>query len=134
MLRIVVADANVLLSAAVGKAAGKAFLTHLEIYTTEFTSREVLKYIPLIAKQYGHTVEYVQRDFAELPLEIMDQEFYQDQMPRAKELMAHVDKDDVDLLALALKLDAPIWTNDNHFLNLPLKRYTTAQLLKALGT
>ncbi len=133
MLRVIVADANVLLSAAAGKAAGKAFLTSIEIYTAAFTAAEVLKYIPVFAARYGRTVEEVQREFAELPLVIKDKPFYKDQLTRAKEMMHDVDPDDVDLLALALKLDAPIWSNDDHFKNLPLKRYTTAQLLKALG-
>lgn len=133
MLRVIVADANVLLSAASGKAAGKAFLAPIEIYTTAHTAGEVFKYIPLFAARYGHTVEEVRREFAELPLEIKERPFYQDRIARAKELMEAMDPDDVDLVALALKLDASIWSNDDHFKDLPLKRYTTAQLLKALG-
>ena len=133
VLRVIVADANVLLSAASGKAAGKAFLAPIEIYTTAHTAQEVFKYIPLFAARYGFTVEEVQREFLELPLEVKDRPFYLDRVPRAKQLMEDVDPDDVDLVALALKLDASIWSNDDHFKDLPLKRYTTAQLLKALG-
>lgn len=133
MLRVIVADANVLLSAAAGKAAGKAFLAPIEIYTTAFTAAEVYKYIPVFAARYGHTVEEVRREFEELPLEIKDRPFYQAELSQAKELMDDIDPDDVDLVALALKLDASIWSNDDHFKDLPLKRYTTAQLLKTLG-
>ncbi len=133
MLRVVVADANVLLSAAVGKAAGKAFVAPIEIYTTTHTLNEVLRYVPHFAARYGHTVEEVRRELTELPMQVKDRRFYQDQMSHAKKLMEKVDPDDVDLLALALQLEAPIWSNDDHFKDLPLKRYTTAQLLKALG-
>lgn len=70
MLRAIVADANVLLSAAAGKAAGKAFLAPIEVYATAHTADEVLRYIPIFAARYGHTVEQVQREFAELPMEI----------------------------------------------------------------
>jgi hypothetical protein len=43
------------------------------------------------------------------------------------------DPEDVDLLALALFLGAPVWSNDDDFKDLPVKRYTTAEFLKLLG-
>jgi predicted nucleic acid-binding protein len=39
----------------------------------------------------------------------------------------------VDLLALALHLKLPIWSNDNDFEDAGVEWYTTAQLLKTLG-
>lgn len=44
--------------------------------------------------------------------------------------MPRRDEDDVHLLALAITLKIPIWSNDRHFADLPIRRYTTAQLLR----
>lgn len=133
MLRVVVADANVLLAAAVGKAAQMAFLAPIEVCTTQHTMDEVLRYIPHFAKRYSFTVEEVQRELADLPILILERTFYRQFLEAAKAMMAHIDPDDVDLLALALKLGAPVWSNDAHFGKLPIKTYTTATLLKLLG-
>jgi predicted nucleic acid-binding protein len=59
--------------------------------------------------------------------------FYKAKLAEAKVIMDAKDPDDVDVAALALELDAPVWSNDNDFLGFPLGRYTTAQLLKTLG-
>jgi len=48
-------------------------------------------------------------------------------------LIGERDPDDVDLLALALKLDIPIWTNDRDFEKTGVATYTTAQLLSLLN-
>ena len=37
------------------------------------------------------------------------------------------------IAALALFLDAPVRSNDNHFKGFPTGRYTTAEILKKLG-
>ncbi len=43
------------------------------------------------------------------------------------------DPDDNDLLALALALDVPIWSNDKDFEAAEIEFYTTARLFKTLG-
>ncbi len=40
---------------------------------------------------------------------------------------------DVPLLALALKLQAPSWSNDRDFEDFPIELYPTARLLKVMG-
>ena len=46
--------------------------------------------------------------------------------------MAHRDPDDMDVLALTVKLQCPLWSNDNDFDEAGVTRYTTAQLLRQL--
>jgi predicted nucleic acid-binding protein len=46
--------------------------------------------------------------------------------------MSGKDQDDVELLALALRMKIPVWTNDRDFRNTGVQTYTTAQLLKLL--
>jgi predicted nucleic acid-binding protein len=61
------------------------------------------------------------------------QHFYQGQRAEVKRRIAHRDPDDVDVLALALKLDCPLWSNDADFEETGVELYTTAQLLRKLG-
>jgi predicted nucleic acid-binding protein len=42
------------------------------------------------------------------------------------------DEDDTELLALAMKLKIPIWSNDRDFKLTGVELYTTAKLLKIL--
>lgn len=54
-------------------------------------------------------------------------------MPEAERRIAQRDPNDVDVLALALHLRLPVWTNDNDFENTGVEWHTTAELLKLLG-
>ncbi len=68
-----------------------------------------------------------------LSLTTYKRESYRDFVPEAKRRIAERDKNDVDLLALALKLDYPIWTNDHDFEQTGPTLYTTAKLLEVLS-
>ena len=50
----IVADANVLLSAVVGKAAQRVFSAYvLKIHASAFNAGEVTEYLPFMAGKYG---------------------------------------------------------------------------------
>ena len=60
---------------------------------------------------------------------IVDSAFYQQEFARAEELVK--DKDDSPYIALALAMDAPIWTHDRHFFEQKrVKVLTNKDLLK----
>ncbi|MCI0694310.1 PIN domain-containing protein [candidate division KSB1 bacterium] len=60
---------------------------------------------------------------------------YDEKRQQAEVLIAHRDPKDVDILALTLKLDIPLWTNDRDFDNIhEIKTFTTAELLEKLNT
>ena len=54
-------------------------------------------------------------------------------LPEAEKQIGHRDPDDVEILALALHLRLPIWSNDNDFECAKVEWFTTAELLKQLG-
>ena len=54
-------------------------------------------------------------------------------LAEARKYLDRRDPDDVHLAALALKLDVPVWSNDRDLTELPLRVFTTAQLLAMLG-
>ena len=57
---------------------------------------------------------------------------YAGSVARARKLIGRRDPDDVDILALALHLKIPLWSNDD-FQEADVERYTTAQLLQTRG-
>jgi len=131
-VKLVVADANVLLSAIAAKAAAKVFRSgNIEVYTTAFTWSEVLKYLPVFRDSYSIPEELLEEGVQACPVCIMDPEAYRHKIVDAISVMK--DPDDVELAALALHLHVPVWSNDNHFKDFPTGRYTTAELLKHLG-
>ncbi len=52
---------------------------------------------------------------SELPFQVYNSGFYKDKLKEAKEMIFHIDKKDVEILALALKLGTFIWSQDKHF-------------------
>lgn len=127
------ADANVILSAVAGKAALRVFLMEgIEIVTTEFNVGEVREYIGVIAEKYGLSEEILESQLKLLPLLIYQQKFYADFLDKASKRLAESDVDDVELLALSLKLKVSVWSNDRHFQHSGVEVYSTAKLLKIL--
>ncbi len=129
----VAADANVILSAVVGKAALKVFTrSSLEILSTASTIGEVHEYLPRMAEAYGISHEVLEGQLRLLAIKEYVAREFKNFIPRAARLIGKRDPDDVNLLALALALDIPIWTNDRDFETAGVKCYTTAKLLKKL--
>lgn len=129
----VVADANVLLSAVMGKAALRVFEVYrVPIHTTTFNRSEVVEYLPKLARKYGVSLALAELQLEFLPLRVYSEEMYTDWLPWAQSVLVDRDPEDAHLLALARTLNLPIWSNDKD-LQLPNVRcYTTAVLLKVL--
>ena len=69
---------------------------------------------------------------ASLPVRVIAREEYAAAVAAAEKRIGKRDPDDVDLLALALHLEVPVWSNDNDFDGAGVEWFTTAQLLKTL--
>lgn len=133
-LRSVAADSNVLLGAVTYRAASRVLAVRgLAIVTTETTMVEVYEYAPLFARRYHVDLAEVNDTIFKLPVKRYVEAEYHSHIEIARGYIGQRDPDDVALAALALKLEIPIWSNDNDFRELPLPVYTTAQLLRALG-
>ncbi len=128
------ADANVLLSAVLGGRA-KAVLSHPNIdsvFTTAATFGEVNDYALVLARKKQIPVATVMLAVTTLPITLIEPQEYSGSMARAKRLIEKRDADDVELLALAIHLKIPVWSNDNDFQGTGVEWYTTAQLLRIL--
>jgi predicted nucleic acid-binding protein len=103
------------------------------VATTESNLAEVREYLPRLASKYALELEILEAQLKILPLEIHDDTSYADCLAEARQQLELIDPDDIHLLALALKLGIPIWSNDKHFETVAVKVYPTASLLKNLG-
>ena len=129
----VVADANVLLSAAVGKSPLRVFTDfRIEVHASEYNTDEVTEYLPEMAAKYRLPTEVVQLQWKLLPLRVHPQKDYGGWFEEALAALAHRDPEDAHVLALARSLELPIWSNDRDLTSMHAECYTTAQLLRAL--
>lgn len=129
----VVADANVLLSAVVGKAALRVFADHrVTVHATEFNASEVEEYLPHLSAKYGLPEHLVQLQWRLLPVVLHAEAEYAECLAEALEYLRDRDPEDAHALALAWTLRLPLWSNDRDFEAQGVERYTTAALLRAL--
>jgi len=131
----IAADANVLLSAVLGGQAGR-ILKHpavKEILTAEAVFTEVQEYAVKLAREKRLSMDMMVLAVATLPVTILEREVYAAKVPEAQRRIGCRDPEDVELLALALHLRVPVWSNDNDFEDAGVEWYTTAELLQKLG-
>ena len=129
----VVADANVLLSAIVGKSALRVFTEFaIQVHASQFNADEVTEYLPEIAQKYRLPVELVSLQWKLLPLRLHREEDYKAYLPDALAELKNRDPEDAHVLALAKTLGLSIWSNDRDLANVSVECLTTAKLLRAL--
>jgi len=130
----VVADANVLLSAVVGKATLRVFTKFaVMVHVAQFNADEVAEYLPYMANKYELPVEVVEVQWKLLPLQIHRMDEYHSQLPQALADLKDRDPEDAHALALARSLILPLWSNDRDLRGLGVECYPTARLLRLLA-
>lgn len=134
LIAAVVADANVLLSAAAGKAARRVFDEFaVEVHAAEFTFVEVEEYLPLMAAKYGLEKEIIQLAWELLPIRVHAFSEYRRSYPQALSVLKARDPEDAHALAMARMLHLPLWSNDLDLKKRGVLYFPTAILLKNLG-
>jgi predicted nucleic acid-binding protein len=129
----IVADANVLLSAVVGRAALRVFTQFgLRVHATQFNVEEILRYFPRMAVKYRLPLELVELQWRLLAVMVHPDEQYAEHFSAARQALEQRDPEDAHALALAWTLGLPLWSNDRDFEGCAVQRYTTAELLRLL--
>ena len=129
-----VVDANPILSALLGGAARRIFFggeIH-EFAVPDHVLKEVAAYLPALARKLGQETAFLSYIFDLLPLTRYDAMSYRKFLSEAQARIGNRDPKDVDVLALTLALEYPLWSNDRDFEWTGVKQFTTAQLLKVL--
>ena len=132
---IIVVDANPLLSALLGGKAWTILLSgKFKFITTEYTTWEVKKFIPRVAERTDVAEEELLFAFEHFPITVFQARAYDDTRLAAEKLIGKRDPKDVDILALTLKFDAPVWSEDDDFEGIRgLKLYSTSDMLNKLA-
>jgi len=135
----IVLDTNIIISSLLrnGLTRKIIFLSPLQMYTVDYAKieieahkEELLRKSKLDERSLNYLSEFVfsKIDFVSL-------ENIEPFKNRAEEVMGEVDIDDSFFLALAMFLNCPIWSNDEHFKKQNIiKVYTTKELLDLLKT
>lgn len=130
----VVADANVLLSAAIGKAALRVIVEYsVEVHVTDFNASEVQRYIPRLCAKFSLPQDVVDLQGHLLPLKRHPEGEYEAHLYWARRQLENRDPDDAHPLALAKALRLALWSNDSDLQGHGIDCQTTAVLLKKLG-
>jgi predicted nucleic acid-binding protein len=136
----IVADTNILISALLKDHSIHAQLIKsklFSIYFPEYGLNEIEKYRSYIIAKRTRKSQSLSLEFAERyimeEIEIAPFDLYRQKIKNASEIMKEIDEKDAPILALALQLCCPIWSNDKHFKKQKsVKVYTTADLLDLL--
>ena len=130
----IAADAKALLSAVLGGRAN-LILRHPEveeILTAEETLGEVQEYALGLARKKRLREDLVLLAVATLPVTVMERSIYVSEITEASRRIGQRDPDDIPILALALTLNVPLWSNDRDFKDVGVEWYTTERLLRRL--
>lgn len=112
-------DANILLSIAIwgqGRTAvlfRRAAKAGVRFYTTVYTLTEIEKYLPVLADKQGIPLELARSALQTLPVVAITKTAYRHRMGQAEALIR--DHRDAELLALAIELQLPVWSQDKDF-------------------
>ncbi len=109
-------DATSIISALLGGVSRNIFFeSSYNFITTEFTIYEIKKYFNYISQKSGVNTKDLIEALDILPLEIYKSNFYSDKINEATNLIGKIDKKDINILALSLKKNKTIWSEDKHF-------------------
>ena len=128
--RALVLDANILVRAVLGQRVRELLLAHTQdvmFFAPDVAYADARKYLPGLLEKRG--IPAVQAmtvlDQLERVVRPLDAEFYQPHQADALRRIASRDADDWPILACALALDCPVWTEDTDFFGAGVATWTT---------
>ncbi len=132
-LQPLVLDANILIRAVLGKKVRDFlidFNKSVEFFVPDVCMQDAQKYLPEIFRKRalpGDTALTVLSNLGCL-LKIVDENFYQERADEAKQRIKGRDMDDWPVVATALILNSPIWTEDQDFFGSGVPVWTTDRI------
>lgn len=126
----IVLDANILLRAVFGVRVRSLLETYedsVSFYAPDICFADARKYIPSLSAKRGIDAEpglAVLNQLARL-VEIIDRSLYEEHESSARERMISRDEDDWPIVASALLLKCPVWTEDRDFFGSGISTWTT---------
>ena len=134
----IVIDANIVFSALIKDESltGRIiFSNKFSLFFPEDGLKEIEKYESYILKKRNNYKQKLSYDYLLSCIfevvKVVPSEYYEDKIKEAYEIMKDIDEKDTHYVALALKLNCPIWSNDNDLKKQnKVKIYNTKELLE----
>lgn len=131
--KIIVIDANILIRAVLGVKARNLIQNHANnvlFFTPDCCYEDALKYLPILFEKRNLPSTEALNVLAKLKclIQIVDSSLYQSYEQDAKNRIAIRDINDWSIIALALMLDCPIWTEDNDFFGAGVATWTSDRI------
>jgi len=128
--RGLVLDANILVRAVFGNRVLQIierYQDEASFYAPDTCFRDAEKYIPLICKHRGLNPTWRLTMLRQIGgiVELVERTLYEEHEPPARDRIAHRDPDDWPVVAVALLLKLPIWTEDQDFFGSGIATWTT---------
>ena len=130
-VRKLVLDANILLRAVFGNKVYsllKLYEDVAEFYALDLCTEEARRHIPSIAARRRVATTQAEAILKEVVggfIHIVDRSLYEEFEERARARISSRDVDDWPVIATALLIDAPIWTEDQDFFGSGVATWTT---------
>jgi predicted nucleic acid-binding protein len=126
----IVLDANILIRAVLGKKVRgiiQGFASTTQFFTPDLCYEDAVKYLPMLFTKRNLPVEDALDVLTSLIclIHIVDTSVYSLYEDEAKQRIAVRDINDWSIIATALLLDCPIWTEDNDFFGSGIATWTS---------
>lgn len=129
----IVIDANILVRAVLGERVRNLIIENhqaIEFFIPDVCVADARKYLPMLfeKRKLRSDIAIDLLDKIIKLLNVVDIELYEQNQSEAEERMKHRDLDDWPIVATALTLDCPIWTEDKDFFGSGMPTWTTDRI------
>lgn len=131
--KTIVLDANILIRAVLGKRVRDLIfqnMTEVKFFAPDVAYADARKYLPALLKKRGvdATAALVLLDRLEDVVQSIEAELYDGLQQQALQRIATRDADDWPVLACAMKIGCPVWTEDTDFFGTGVATWTTDRI------
>jgi len=128
--KAIVLDANILIRAVLGKRVRELILENaatVKFFAPTVAYDDARKYLPTLLEKRGISGETALAVLARLEsiVQSVDEEIYSDMRQQAMQRISVRDVDDWPILACAMALGCPVWTEDADFFGTGVPIWTT---------
>jgi predicted nucleic acid-binding protein len=128
--KAIVLDANILIRAVLGKRVRELIFDHsqtVKFFAPDIAYVDARKYLPALLKKRGvdTSAAMLVLDCLEGIVQSIDAELYDGMQQQALQRIAARDADDWPVLACAMTLDCPVWTEDADFFGTGVATWTS---------
>ena len=131
--KAIVLDANILIRAVLGKRVRELIIEHastVKFFAPDVAYADARKYLPSLLEKRGMPGAAAMEVLDSLTpiVQAIDLDIYQGLMQQALQRIAQRDADDWPILACAMTIGCPVWTEDADFFGTGVATWTTDRI------